>query len=461
MTDSTSSSIDKAKLADNFGHIRSEIDRGFSSIRQVAIVSLCFFLYVADGYDVVSIAMAAPHIAQEWGVEPQVLGVVLSVELIGMMIGSIVLSTASDKYGRRLILLGSLMVISVAMILTAYCSSIEQLMILRILTGIGIGGVMGPAAAIASEFSPEKRRNQVVIAVGTGFGAGTVTCGPVANYLLETASWHSIFLTGGIAGLVLLALTLLILPESLEFLVRQKAVTEDHAQRLLQKVNRTLSQLSLQPLKQWVNEASQTDENHTHSGAGFKGLLASRYRWQSLGLWLIFFCLFWVVYIMIKWMPKLFVDMGFTISEAIYVITVAGLGSLIGPMVLSAIVNRFELRKLVIASLLITAAAFLALGTLKPTSISVLMASLLAINFLNTCSMMGLYAIATNSYPTPMRASGLGYSIGIGRLGAVVSPVVVGFLVAAKWGVFSVFLLLVVPMLILGALLLSRLTTQH
>lgn len=442
----------QTRASNGFQAIRDQLDLGFTSLRQGGIVLICFLLYVADGYDVLSISMAGPHIASEWGIKPEILGFVLSAELIGMTVGSLVLSGASDKYGRRWVLIGSVGLISASMVLTALCTSIWQLLVLRLSTGFGIGGVIGAGAAMASEFSPEKRRNQVVISLTCGFSLGAIVVGPVANMLLESSGWQSIFLVGGIAGFVLLGFMVLIMPESIEFIARKSPKNEHEAKQQLDELNQILTSLSLKRLDSFEAEKETQAQQ---AGVGMKGLLSADYRLHTLRLWAIFFLLYWVIYLIIKWTPALFIGMGFSSSHAIYALTIGTIGGVLGNITLGALVTKFQIERLVTIMLVIGGFIMAGFSLFEPNTIASLYTILFFMNYFISGGFAGLYAIATNSYPTHLRASGLGFSVGIGRIGAILSPIATGFLVGANWNIFTIYLILAVPVVMVSALLVA------
>jgi benzoate transport len=435
--------------------IRARIDaRGFAP-RQLLILAVCFLLNVADGFDVVAISMAASHIAAAWQIDATVLGVVLSSELVGMMVGSIVLASVSDRYGRRTVLLGSVSTIAVAMLLTAHVSSISQLLILRVATGLGIGGVLASAAATASEFSPQKYRNTAVIIVTSGFACGALIVGPIAAYFLSQGNWPALFTTGGTLGLILFLLVLLLVPESLEFVANQPD-KNDHQKRL-NKINRTLHQLHLAAL----TALPVTRAEDRAAPGSVRGLLSDELRSQTIRLWSIFFLGSWIIFLLMKWTPKLFVDLGFELNVGIYALTIMTIGGLCGNFFIGILASRLRLTT-VIPCMFISAGALLtAYCALQLSNITALYTLLFFINFFATGSMTGMYAVTINNYPGHLRATGLGWGVGLGRTGAIIAPVFAGFLVDAGWNMWGIYLALGVPVVLLAALLVKSLPEQR
>ena len=424
--------------------VRDRIDQGRFSFAQLLIIIICFLLNVADGFDVVAISMAAPHIAAEWQIDSKLLGVVLSAELVGMMVGSVVLSSISDSYGRRYILMFSVAAISIAMLATSQATNVTQLIIMRVITGLGVGGVLTSAAALASEFSPSKYRDMAVIAVTSGFATGALIIGPVAAYFLSSGDWQSVFMIGGILGLVLLILVAAFIPESMEFIAQQHGNNEHR----LTKVNSILSRLKLATLTELPNPKTKAI---TGAGAIITSLLGPVHRSTTLRLWVVFFLGYWVVYLLMKWTPKLFVNMGYDISTGIYALTIFTLGGLFGNAVVAVLSTRFRITYVISAMFTLCGLLLIIYSQWKPTDIPTLYILLFFINSCLTGPLSGMYAVSTNSYPADLRASGLGWCLGIGRTGSIGSPIAAGFFIAAGWDMYSLFLLFGVPTIFAAA----------
>jgi benzoate transport len=429
--------------------VRDRIDHSDISFAQLLIVFICFLLNVADGFDVVAISMSAPHIAAAWQVDAKLLGVVLSAELVGMMVGSVVLASLSDSYGRRKVLIFSVAAIALSMLLTTQATNITQLIIMRVVTGLGVGGVLTSAAAIGSEYAPHKHRNTAVILITSGFAVGALIIGPIAAHFLKDGDWQSVFLIGGIMGVVLLGLVVAFIPESMEFLARQKS---DNQVRLT-KINRILSRLKLDALSSLPEPQQQKS---TGASQIIRSLLSTTYRAHTLRLWLIFFLGYWVCYLLMKWTPKLFVNMGYDMSTAIYALTIFTLGGLFGNILVAILATRFRITYVISVMFALCGVLLLVYSTWKPTDVATLYTLLFLINSCLTGPLTGMYAVSTNSYPAELRASGLGWCLSVGRTGAIMSPIAAGFLIGAGWNMYSLFLLFGVPTILVAAYLIKN-----
>src|SRR5712675_1707164 len=189
---------------------------------QKGIMVLIGGVVVMDGFDVQAIGFVAPALTQDWHIDPTALGPIFGAGLLGMLVGSMLLSILADRIGRRPVLVGSTMFFSLCMLGTAAVASVQQLVFLRFLTGLGIGGVLANAVALASEYSPQRQRASLLMWISCGFTGGAIAGGLISAALIPWAGWRSVFLVGGILPLGIAAVMYWHLPESLLFLSMQQ-----------------------------------------------------------------------------------------------------------------------------------------------------------------------------------------------------------------------------------------------
>lgn len=431
---------------DSVTQVRCRLDQGGISIRQGLIVLVCFLVNFVDGYDVIAIAMAAPTISREWGIAPETLGYILSAELLGMTVGAVVLAGMGDRFGRRTVLIPSVLLVAVSTFITAYTETITQLVSARLATGLGVGGVLTAAATLASEFVPSRSRAAVVTLVTTGFAVGSLLAGVVAAYSLEHYNWQMIFLVGSAMGGVILVLALLFVPESMEFLASRRVAGEPDRQR----INKTLALLGLQPLA----TLTPPDEKGGDS-VGIATLLGSDFRKLTLLLWSLFFALFWANYGAGKWFPKLLVGDGFEISDAVFALTVWVLGGVAGSLSISLVSLRFSMTRIIGVFLFFSIAIVVVFAGIRPDTISALYPLMFLLGLGVSGAMTAMYSIPVTSYPTQLRGLGLGCCIGIGRTGAIFAPIVTGYLVGAGAGTGAVLLQVTLPSVVAALAILA------
>ena len=396
---------------------------------QVVAVIMCILLTALDGFDVLSISFAAPGISAEWGIDRAALGIVLSMELIGMAVGSVLIGRLADRFGRRPSILGCLMIMAAGMLLAAVAASVVLLSVCRFFTGIGIGGMLASATAMAAEFSNLKRRNISVILMAAGYPVGVLVGGSIASLLLAWFDWRSVFLFGSVATAVFIPLTWYLMPESIEYLVLRRPGDA------LERVNRTLARMGHAAV------AALPDRARTAPSANWSALFAPGLARNTVLLTAAYFGHIMSLYFFLKWIPKIVVDMGFSPSLAGGVLVWASVGSAAGSVLLGVLSSRYSVRGMVIAALLLGAAmlTWFGRGQADLKELSLVAA---AAGFFINAGVVGLYAIFVQAFPAELRAGGVGFVIGFGRGGSMVGPILAGFMFTAGAGLPLVALLM-------------------
>lgn len=385
---------------------------------QVVVVALCIALNALDGFDVLAISFAAPGIAEEWGIDRATLGVVLSMELFGMAAGSVLIGNVADRIGRRPTILGCLVIMALGMFGAAASGDLVTLSVARLLTGLGIGGMLSSTSAMVAEFSNDRRRGLNVVLNIAGYSTGAILGGLVATALLaQSGEWRSVFVFGGIATAVAIPLAVLFLPESIDSVIARRPADA------LDKVNRTLQRLghagvaALPPVEH--EEKPSIARLFSHSHARVTILLTIAYFAQ-----IMFF------YYIQKWIPKIVVDLGFDAAEAGRVLVFANIGNLLGAVAIGLASQRFSLRPLVIGAMLTGFVAIAAFGVAGADFWRLAISAAVAAFFINA-GVVGMYPILAQTYSAALRASGTGFVIGIGRGGSALGPVIAGALFAS------------------------------
>ncbi len=392
---------------------------------QVMVVGLCILLNALDGFDVLAISFASPGIAAEWGINRAALGVVLAMELVGMAVGSITLGGLADRYGRRPTILLCLVLMTAGMYAASLSSSVTELLIVRFFTGLGIGGMLASTNAMTAEFSNARYRNLAVILMAAGYPMGAIAGGAVANYLLATQDWRAVFSFGAIWTGAFLVLVWFTLPESIDYLLGRRPA------KALERVNRSLQRMGHQTLSALPTLATQTRE------VSYKVLFSSRFRLVTVLLIIAYFAHIMTFYYILKWIPKLVVDMGYEPAAAGGVLVWANVGGAVGALLLGLISTRVQLGRLLVVVLVMAFVMVTAFG-LDYRDLTQLSMVSAATGFFTNAGVVGFYALISNAYPADVRASGTGVVIGIGRGGAALGPVVAGFLFIQGFELFWV-----------------------
>lgn len=388
---------------------------------QVVAIALCVALNALDGFDVLSISFAAPGIAREWSVGKAALGFVLSYELIGMAAGSILIGRVADRIGRRTTAIACLVAMAVGMGLTMRVGSLTQLAGCRLLTGLGIGGMLAVTNALVAEYANDRWRSAAVAVMAAGYPLGAIIGGAFVGHLLASGTWRSVFGLGLGMSLLLLPLTLVWLPEPVGARLGRARPGA------LGNVNAALARLGEGPLDRLPPPA-------TGRRPGWGALFAPALRRTTLLLIAAYFLHVLTFYFIIKWTPKIVADMGWSPALAAGVLVWANVGGLAGGLAFSAISLRVELRRLIMVYLVAAGVMVAVFGQIHGSLAALSWAAALG-GFCTNGAIVGLYALIASTFPTALRGGGTGLVIGIGRAGAALGPILTGYLFAAGIGV--------------------------
>lgn len=414
--------------------IRTLIDSRPISGLQYMVIALCFLMNILDGMDVLVISYAASALAAEWAISPEALGVVFSAGLFGMTAGAIVLAPVADLLGRRSLILICLVVMSIGILLTAHTENIAQLTILRFVSGLGIGAMLASAATMTAEYAPDRRKNFLVSAVLSGYPVGATLSGLVAASVIPEHGWRAMFMVAGVATALAIPLVFFLLPESLNFLTK---VGRPNA---LENANKILRSMKCVALDTLPSAAAPVGRSRVSS------LFAAGKSTLTLWLWLAFFMSFATLYFLISWIPLLAANTGLSEAHAIYAGAVFNLGAFFGIHLQGYSSEIFGLR-CAISVFLVVAAVLMTVFGYASGSLAVLVLFGL-VGFAVQGGFTGLYSVAARLYPTEVRATGVGWGIGVGRVGAIVGPALGGVLIGVGLSINANFIVFAVPMLI-------------
>nr|WP_262504107.1 MFS transporter [Sphingosinithalassobacter sp. CS137] len=397
---------------------------------QWGVVATMIGLNALDGFDVLSISFASPGIAAEWGIDRAALGIVLSMELVGMAIGSVVLGGVADRVGRRATILGCLALMTGGMLGAATADGVTILSAWRVLTGLGIGGMLAATNAAVAEAANDRRRSLAVVLMAGGYPVGTIIGGMISAVLLAYFDWRAVFVFGAVASAIFVPLVLWCAPESIAFLMHKRPPDA------LARINRTLGRMGHPPVES-LPPASETETRKTPVGALFSTALAR----ATILLTLAYLAHIMTFYFILKWIPKIVVDMGFVPSSAAGVLVWASVGGASGSLLLGLLTARIRVLALTIAAMLASTALVILFGR-GQSDLTGLSAVAAIAGFATNAGVVGLYALIAQSFPTGTRATATGFIIGIGRGGSALAPALAGFLFAAGYGLQTVAILM-------------------
>jgi benzoate transport len=407
---------------------------------QVMVVSITIGLNALDGFDVLSISFAAPGIADEWGLAPSLLGIVLSMELIGMACGSLLLGGLADWIGRKPTMLGCVTIMALGMFMAATAADLVTLSTWRVITGLGVGGLVATINAVAAEFSSAKRRHFCVSLMAIGYPVGAVVGGTIASRLLEAYGWVSVFYVGGAMTAAFIPLILFCVPESIHWLA------EKQPPGALLKINRALERMGHGAITSLPNVSGYA-RRRSSSDLFTKSLLAT-----TAIVTAAYFFHITTFYFVLKWVPKMVVDMGFAAAAAGGILVWTNIGGAIGGAALGVMTLRFRLKPVVIGVLALSVITTVMFGRTPPDLGQLALMGMLT-GFCANAGVVGLYAIFAQAFPTHVRAFGTGFAIGVGRGGSVLAPIVAGFMFESGISIANVTLVMAAGSLVAAIVL--------
>lgn len=400
---------------------------------QILAVSLCALINVVDGFDALAIAYTAPAISTEWSLSPGALGVVFSAGYLGMAIGAMTLGMLSDRIGRRKMILFSIAALTLAMALTSTAGSVGALLGYRFVSGLAIGAMLASITAMTAEYSPDAKRNFMISIVQGTYAIGATLGGLLTAFLIEDHGWRFIFWIGAVFNGCLFVLLYFLLPESLAFLLNKRPHNG------LQQVNAIIAKLGGDRLAAWPGKTEQED-----GSVGMKALFQNDMKKWSLLLWLATFSAMFGIYFLMSWIPKIVIDSGVSLEKAIWVGISINIGGLIGILWLGYRSATSGLRPMITLFMGLAGILMIVFGFLG-NEVPVLMVVAVAMGFFGQAGFIGLYSVAARLYPTRIRATGIGWAIGVGRVGAIIGPSMAGVLIGLGWGRADYFAVLSIP----------------
>ena len=414
--------------------IRNLIDTSRITSTQIGVIAICVLMNMLDGMDVMVISYSAPTLQEEWGFDSQTLGYILSLALLGMALGAAFISSKADIIGRRNMIIICIIVMGGGVLLTAFSQNIWQLGILRFISGLGIGAMLASTVTLAAEYAPERQRNFFVSIVLTGYPIGATLSGLVAAQIIPEFGWRTMFLTAGSATMITLPLAYFLLLESWDWLIKKQP------RQALERLNIILNKMGHGRLEELPDK---TDEARVHPGLG--SLLKHGRSDSTYKLWVAFFMGFATLYFLTTWIPSLARNTGLSVELAIYAGTIFNLGAIFGNLYQGYVSQIIGLRKAIIAFYAITGILMIAFGYISGNWIILITFGL--IGFGSQGGLIGLYAVGARLYPTEIRNTGIGWAIGAGRTGAIISPTIGGALVNAGLSLAASFLIFVAPLM--------------
>jgi AAHS family 4-hydroxybenzoate transporter-like MFS transporter len=423
---------------------------------QWMIFLLCGLCLIMDGFDVQALGYIAPALIREWKIPNYALGPVFSAALVGVLFGALLCSMLADKIGRRPVLIVGALYFGVLTVATARVTSLEQMLIVRFIAGIGLGGIMPNAMALVGEYSPKRAKITALMVISCGFTAGAAIGGFIAAWLIPAYGWRSVFYFGGSIPLILAVLMAFLLPESLQFLVLEGKVLRGRGLQSKDAIKIARWLRRIDPGAPAGGDVEYVVAEVRRHGVPAVHLFREGRTAVTILLWIINFMNLLNLYFLASWVPTVVRDAGYTTAIAVLVGTTVQIGGTIGAFGNGWLIGRAGFARALSSIFAVGSVSISMIG--QPfLSLPLLFLAVFVAGWCVTGGQPGVNTLAAVYYPTNLRSTGIGWSLGIGRIGAIIGPVVGGRLMALRWTSREVFYAAAVPaaisavvMLILG-----------
>ena len=396
----------------------------------------CMLVIIFDGYDLVIYGVAMKGLVAQWGLSAKEAGFLGSVALFGMMIGAMALGSLADRYGRKKMIALCLVLFSLFTFLCGFAQNPTQFAIMRFIAGVGIGGAMPNLVAMMAEYSPKRMRSTMVSLMFSGYAIGGMLSAGLGIMIVPSMGWEWMFYLG-IIPLFLLPLIWKFLPESLGFLMRQGKEAE--VRKILPKV---APELNITAEDQLVREEVVVKKSVVPVGQ----LFAEHRGVSTLAFWVSFFCCLLMTYALSTWLPKFMEQAGYELKAGLSFLFAMNIGAMIGAIGGGWLADKFNIKAVLVAFLLLGSTAFVCLGYKAPVPVLYVLVTIAGATTIGT--QIVLYSYVAIFYPLKIRSTGIGWASGVGRIGAIVGPILGGWLVAMQLPHSTNFMVFAIPAII-------------
>ena len=405
--------------------VSAAIDRRKLGGFTAGLVVVSWLVTFFDGYDMNVIAFTSKPLQTSFHLTDPMMSLVFSIGIFGTMVGGIIFGFVGDRVGRRPTIIVATGLFSLLTVALAFSQSYHQLLALRLLNGMALGGAMPLIWALNMEFAPKRYRATVITLIMLGYGFGVAAGGPIARLILPRFDWQGVFVFGGAASFLATLLLLVWLPESLRLLVLTGRQPQAAA-RILQRMGIEIPDGAARGTVRLVlADEGAASRKIFNPAMLFQGNL----RWLTPLLWAAYFSSSISTFFLTTWGPRVLQDMHFSADHAAWLSSANSLCGMIGGTALMSFTDRHG--ALVIAILPIVAAPLLLVAGLAPMNLTVFLVFSIAISITLGGSHFGITSIIAMFYPSSIRANGSGWASAVAKIGSMLGPIVGGYVLAA------------------------------
>lgn len=425
--------------------LQALIDASPIGALQWRVILCCFLVVMMDGFDTAAIGFIAPDIRAHWQLTAGELAPLFGAGLLGLTAGALLCGPLSDRFGRKRVIEWCVAFFGILSLLSAFSPDLQTLVILRFLTGLGLGGAMPNTITMTSEYLPSRRRGALVTLMFCGFTLGSAFGGIVSAQLVTVIGWSGILVLGGVLPVILFFYLLVRLPESPRWMVRRQRPQAQIAQLVSEMTRERYSDTTF-----WLDEPAAV-----HKGS-IRQLFSGRQLTVTLMLWVVFFMSLLIIYLLSSWMPTLLNHRGIDLQHASWVTAAFQIGGTMGAILLGVLMDKFNPFRVLAVSYALGAVCIVMIG-LSENGLWLMALAIFGTGIGISGSQVGLNALTAMLYPTESRATGVSWSNAVGRCGAIVGSLSGGVMMALNFSFDTLFYVIAVPAAI-SALMLTLLT---
>jgi len=411
---------------------------------QIRVAVLCAAVVFMDGFDAQAIGYVAPTLSKAWSLKPGELGPVFAAGLFGLMLGALAFSPLADRIGRKPVIIFCTLWFGVASLLTVTAESTTSLLVWRFVTGLGLGGAMPNPIALTCEYAPQRSRATMIMVMFIGFSLGSAVGGAIAAQFVPSYGWQSVFWLGGIFPLLLAPVLIFWLPESIRLLAL-KGTRNEYVAGLIRAINPALR---FAPGTRFI-----APEEHPE-GFPVEHLFTEGRALATVLIWVMFFTNLLVIYFCATWLPTVINNTGVSVRLAVIATALFQVGGIVGTLVLAVLIERFGPYRVLAGAYFAAAILIAAIGQAGST-IELVIPAVFGAGFCVVGAQIGANALTATFYPTFIRSTGVGWALGIGRVGSIIGPLLGGMMLSLQWHIPTIFFAGAVPVLIAGCAVLA------
>lgn len=421
--------------------------------RQITTLALCLLVVLLDGFDNQAIALLLSAMSRDLRIPLGQFGPVFGMAAIGMIASAIIIGPLADRFGRKRMLVCSTLCFGAGSLLTAHVQTLPELLVMRFATGIGLGGVLPTVIAIVAEFSPKRLSRTCIAVMVAGLPAGAMLGALTASALLPTHGWQATYYVGGIAPIVVAIAVMLWMPESPRHLIAHGA---PHAS-VANIVRLIAPDIDTDAVRLVSRDAgTRRSVNGGSQRVGIREVFTGGRAAATIFLWVPYFMNMMVVYFSISWLPSVIVASGRSVTLSTAATAAFGLGGILGSLCQGPLMNRVGSAPVLIIQCSLAALYAVLLGTIHLGAVGIVVATAIG-GYALLGVQAGLNALAAETYPTSIRATGAGWALGAGRLGSITGPLLGGVMIASQLNAQQIFQATAVPSLLaVAAIYLGR-----